>query len=329
MRDIALSSAVPLGGQCNGCEGVRPTTAGWRPNPNCKPNSPIIGKVSRVDGRSLTNCVPAGGCAGTDYPFLTLKERDVETELDYFLARYYSPTQGRFISPDIPLIDQNPGDPQSWNLYTYVRNAPLTHTDPNGRQKQGYEDVIEKFHNFLWYHYYESNVHIMLRAETYRNWLSTYWYVRDSQGRWHHYDASNLSDYEAIRQYEIIQEERAQGRVYELTVEEAVSALGGGRPALKDDPYHPDSVTQRQNTELTRLRERMQSVGREAERLGFNRRIASQKAPFNSHGQDVFTDGRRFITRDVDSHSGGVWKMFDSAGRRLGTYDANLNRIGP
>ncbi|HET9789354.1 MAG TPA: toxin C-terminal domain-containing protein, partial [Pyrinomonadaceae bacterium] len=34
-------------------------------------------------------------------------------------------------------------------------------------------------------------------------------------------------------------------------------------------------------------------------------------------------DGRRFITRDVDSHSGGVWKMFDRNGRRLGTYDAN------
>lgn len=30
----------------------------------------------------------------------TLKERDNETGLDYFLARYYSSTQGRFTSPD-------------------------------------------------------------------------------------------------------------------------------------------------------------------------------------------------------------------------------------
>ncbi len=30
----------------------------------------------------------------------TLKERDNETELDYFLARYYSSMQGRFTSPD-------------------------------------------------------------------------------------------------------------------------------------------------------------------------------------------------------------------------------------
>ncbi len=73
----------------------------------------------------------------------------------------------------------------------------------------------------------------------------------------------------------------------------------------------------------------MQSLEREAERLEFDRRIAPQRAPFDSHGQEVFTDGRRFTTRDIDSHSGGVWKMFDRAGRRLGTYDANLTRIGP
>jgi uncharacterized protein RhaS with RHS repeats len=34
--------------------------------------------------------------------------------------------------PDDPLIDQNPGDPQSWNLYTYVRNNPLNNLDPSG-----------------------------------------------------------------------------------------------------------------------------------------------------------------------------------------------------
>lgn len=38
--------------------------------------------------------------ASSNYPFLTLKERDNETGLDYFLARYYSSTQGRFTSPD-------------------------------------------------------------------------------------------------------------------------------------------------------------------------------------------------------------------------------------
>jgi RHS repeat-associated protein len=62
----------------------------------------------------------------------TGKERDGESGLDYFAARYYSGAQGRFTSPDSPLIDQSPDDPQSWNLYSYVRNNPLSFSDPTG-----------------------------------------------------------------------------------------------------------------------------------------------------------------------------------------------------
>lgn len=60
------------------------------------------------------------------------KERDAETGLDYFGARYYGSAIGRFTSPDEPLADQYPGDPQSWNLYGYVRNNPLHNIDLNG-----------------------------------------------------------------------------------------------------------------------------------------------------------------------------------------------------
>ncbi|MBL8235005.1 MAG: RHS repeat-associated core domain-containing protein [Bryobacterales bacterium] len=63
----------------------------------------------------------------------TGKERDAESGLDYFGARYMSAVQGRFTSPDEPLVDQYAGDPQSWNLYTYGRNNPLKFTDPTGR----------------------------------------------------------------------------------------------------------------------------------------------------------------------------------------------------
>jgi len=45
-------------------------------------------------------------------PRCTGKERDAETGLDYFVARYYSGAQGRFTSPDTPLVDQQPSDPQ-------------------------------------------------------------------------------------------------------------------------------------------------------------------------------------------------------------------------
>jgi RHS repeat-associated protein len=61
----------------------------------------------------------------------TGKERDQESGLDYFGARYYSSVIGRFSSPDDGR-DQSPGDPQSWNLYSYVRNNPLSDVDPDG-----------------------------------------------------------------------------------------------------------------------------------------------------------------------------------------------------
>jgi RHS repeat-associated protein len=66
----------------------------------------------------------------------TGKERDAETGLDYFGARYLSGVQGRFVSADAPFADQHVGEPQSWNLYSYVRNKPLKFVDPTGQAIQ-------------------------------------------------------------------------------------------------------------------------------------------------------------------------------------------------
>jgi RHS repeat-associated protein len=67
----------------------------------------------------------------------TGKERDTESGNDYFDARYYSSTMGRFLSPDWsakeePVPYANLEDPQSFDLYSYVRNNPLARTDPDG-----------------------------------------------------------------------------------------------------------------------------------------------------------------------------------------------------
>jgi RHS repeat-associated protein len=64
----------------------------------------------------------------------TSKERDVETGLDYFLARYYSSTQGRFTSPDLAAGKR--GNPQTLNRYSYVKNNPLKYIDPFGYSPQ-------------------------------------------------------------------------------------------------------------------------------------------------------------------------------------------------
>jgi len=62
----------------------------------------------------------------------TSKERDSETGLDFFGARYFASIQGRFTSPDPLLSSGTIYDPQSWNRYTYTLNNPLKYTDPFG-----------------------------------------------------------------------------------------------------------------------------------------------------------------------------------------------------
>jgi RHS repeat-associated protein len=62
----------------------------------------------------------------------TGQERDQETGLDFFKARYYAGVLGRFQSPDPFNAGGNPLNPQSWNGYAYVNNNPLAFVDPNG-----------------------------------------------------------------------------------------------------------------------------------------------------------------------------------------------------
>ena len=63
----------------------------------------------------------------------TGKERDGESGLDYFGARYFSGAQGRFTSADSTAYSKM-SNPQSWNLYAYAFNSPLKFTDPTGNE---------------------------------------------------------------------------------------------------------------------------------------------------------------------------------------------------
>jgi RHS repeat-associated protein len=67
----------------------------------------------------------------------TGKERDTESGNDYFGARYYASSMGRFLSPDPKLISRKRMlDPQGWNMYAYARNNPLILIDPDGAEWQ-------------------------------------------------------------------------------------------------------------------------------------------------------------------------------------------------
>ena len=102
----------------------------------------------------------------------TQKERDTESGLDYFLARYYSSAQGRFTSPDefqggpleVPYSNSSDSgsralayadvvSPQSLNKYVYCLNNPLLYVDPDGHDWRITEEKNEKGNwvkNYVW-----------------------------------------------------------------------------------------------------------------------------------------------------------------------------------
>ena len=64
----------------------------------------------------------------------TGKERDTESGLDYFGARYYASNMGRWTSPDpLNLTDERLLNPQTLNKYGYAANNPLKYIDPDGK----------------------------------------------------------------------------------------------------------------------------------------------------------------------------------------------------
>ncbi|MEQ1907103.1 MAG: RHS repeat-associated core domain-containing protein, partial [Pirellulaceae bacterium] len=72
----------------------------------------------------------------------TSKERDAETGLDFFEARYMSSAQGRFTSPDPGAWYLN--NPQSYNGYSYALNNPLRYNDIDGESAVDRVNAAEK-----------------------------------------------------------------------------------------------------------------------------------------------------------------------------------------
>ncbi len=88
--------------------------------------------------RVITNQDP------NQYKF-TGKERDTESGLDYFGARYHSSSLGRFTSVDPSGLSANRIQPQSWNRYTYSLNNPLAYTDQNGKwSTRVHNEIIDR-----------------------------------------------------------------------------------------------------------------------------------------------------------------------------------------
>lgn len=108
--------------------------------------SVVVSSTGTVENRS--EFAPYGGewtyqtsLSNQNYKF-TGKERDSESQLDNFGARYYGSALGRFMTPDwaekpttVPYAVF--GDPQTLNLYAYVENAPMNKADADGHGPPG------------------------------------------------------------------------------------------------------------------------------------------------------------------------------------------------
>jgi len=98
--------------------------------------------VARHDYAPFGQEIPAGVGGRTNFwaasdrvnQKFTGQERDGETNLDFFQARYMSTGLGRFMSPDPGNAGADFTNPQSWNAYGYVGGNPLIYVDPSGEK---------------------------------------------------------------------------------------------------------------------------------------------------------------------------------------------------
>jgi len=281
----------------------------------------------------------------------TGKERDYESGLDNFLARFNAATFGRFLSPDPESAGASDDNPQTWNAYAYAIDNPIGNIDPDGRDAcdnstAGGGCVVvtaDAPGDEVTYSY--SFRRIMLRqlgdaAQRANDYLRYAWdWWRTSR-----VDSTCVAAAAAAgaaigaSQGPVVGGVLglAGGPAAEVTVPGGAAlgaavggAAGGGigtgvgwivcRTGAPGGGGSGGSNSGGQRLTNSQAKQA-------AKELGYDTEV--KDPPFDSHGNKVFTNGKNLISADRDVHSGGVWKMYDSSGNRLGTYDANLNRIG-
>jgi RHS repeat-associated protein len=97
-----------------------------------------MGYTTIPTGEEESDFYPYGGemklCDNVPQHYkFTGKERDTESGLDNFGARFDASSLGRFMSVDPVIVTPNRiTDPQQFNRYAYVRNNPMRFVDPTG-----------------------------------------------------------------------------------------------------------------------------------------------------------------------------------------------------
>jgi RHS repeat-associated protein len=126
---------------------------GEKPHQGVRSQNPAPNQVREVCNFTVLLGLQAAAVLNRVGSRSTGKERDSESGNDYFGARYYASSMGRFMSPDwsakvAPVPYAKLDDPQSLNLYAYVRNNPLVRVDADGHIDWDY--LTDKFKDIFY-----------------------------------------------------------------------------------------------------------------------------------------------------------------------------------
>jgi RHS repeat-associated protein len=265
--------------------------------------------------------------SGAETRRFTGQERDPETGLDYFAARYYSSLNGRFVRPDDPGY-MRLDDPQSWNLYTYAYNNPLRFVDPTGHDgdciyqydpKTGHCYVDQGTINFL----LGLGRPISVAVQSTFDFMAT---PRNGPCLWG-MTLSGATAGATAGAVGLVAPGVGEVTVAGGFVGGAAVGWAGGMTACMTSGSGNGGSSSGGGGGGGKNGWTNQTARAKAKELGFTE---AKDAPFNSRNQLTFKSGNKWISPDVDGHSGfQTWKMFDRSGNRLGTYNTNLTvRLG-
>jgi len=304
-----------------------------------------------------------GGTANPQFAGLTQDTITGEYDTD---AREYHPSQGRWISPDpLEMGVGNPSDPQSWDLYAYVMNNPLAATDPTGLQCVEYEGIVGDDgqeppcdHMTPPTGIPDAQVNANIDAVQVQSSSSLAALRQAAQS----FSNGLQSATDAAWQFLTTPRNPTCVGAYTATGS-GIGLTAGGSLGLAGGPFAEVTVPGGAGTGFLigggvgwlggMISCRTGGVGSGGGggdgggggggggKNGWTNKIARDKAkqlgyaeargaPFNSRNQLTFRSGRHWITPDVDGHTGyQTWKVFDSGGNRLGTYNTDLTvRLG-
>jgi RHS repeat-associated protein len=185
-------------------------------------------------------------------------------------GRVYDPNIGRFLSAD--LYVQSPYSTQSYNRYSYASNNPMSRTDPSGYvdKDSPRDDLSEKIEEVV-VRAYRDSVTTLRGAEAQyylqglNNGMESFLeFSIDQSGVPDAFNASvdiyiavNNENYGAAapivgglavdlaaKKVKLAEKATDAAKAAKEKAQKALSTRGGS-PALKSDPYHPDSVSSR------------------------------------------------------------------------------------